>query len=107
VPQESYKMPVSALGFCLWAPAHGLEWSPAVVTRVNRDTVSLIYFAIDARMGVPRDGVRFVHDPSVAMISPDEGGIWDFTLLEKQFRELMGITDDFAGTSKRKKAEVA
>ena len=92
---------------CLWAPTADLEWSPALVTRINRNTVSVVVFSIDARMGVPKDGVRYVNDPGSQSISPDEGGVWDFTVDQKILRELMGITEEVPAPSKRKKAEVA
>lgn len=104
--QENYKMP-EPYCVCLWAPAQGMEWSPALVTKVSRNTVSVVVFTIDARMGVPKDGVRYLNDPGVQHISPDEGGIWDFSPEQKILRDLMGIKDDDVSPSRRRKAEVA
>jgi hypothetical protein len=106
-PQENYRMP-EPYTTCLWAPADGLEWSPALVTRVGRNAISLVVFSYDARMGLPKDGVRYFGDPSVFQISPDEGGIWKYTPDQELLRQLLGIKDDYAALQpKKRKAEVA
>jgi hypothetical protein len=104
--QEAYQPP-DPYTVCLWAPALGMEWSPALVTKIGRSGISVVLFSIDARMGLPKDGVVYVNDPRSFKIHPDEGGIWDFTVDQKILRELMGIKDDDFVQAPKKKSGAA
>jgi hypothetical protein len=72
-------MPKISLGPCLWRYAPGAEPSAALVTRVNRETVSVIVFPPDSRGGSPRDGVRHSSDPRVPKLATsNDTGVWDY-----------------------------
>lgn len=75
----------------VWRPAPGLTPAPAFVTACFRDTISVVAFPQDARIGMPKDGVRHIDDPGVARISPDEGGVWDYTEDQKMLRNVLGL----------------
>jgi hypothetical protein len=75
----------------LWRPAQDMDPCPAFVTGTSREAISVVAFPPDARMGVPKDGVRHIDDPVSANIAPDEGGIWDFTEDQKLLRNVLGL----------------
>lgn len=64
----------------LWRNAPGGEASYAVVTKYNRNSVSLAIFSPESRVIGPKDGVRFIEDPwnKTNGINPDTG-VWEAT----------------------------
>ena len=76
-PPEKFVMP-PAPTVVLWRHAPGGEASPAAVTKVGKQALSLMIFPPDSRVGVPKDGVRFIDDPFLKANVTD-GGVWDYT----------------------------
>ena len=74
---DKFVMP-PAPSVVLWRHAPGGEPSPAAVTKVGKQAISVLIFPPDSRIGVPKDGVRFADDPFLKANVTD-GGIWDYT----------------------------
>ncbi len=83
--QPQWQMP-SPPALVLWCNAPGGEQAYAVVTKYNRNSVSLAVFAPDSRALVPKDAVRHVNDPwNKTNGINGESGVWDFTSEHKEF----------------------
>lgn len=64
----------------VWRNAPGGEACYAAVTKRNKNSVSLLLWPPDQRVGVPKEGVRHVSDPwnKTQGINADSG-VWDYT----------------------------
>lgn len=63
----------------IWRHVIGGDPSPAVVTKLGRQGISVMVFPPDSRVGIPKDGVRHISDPQVKTQVMPESGIWDHT----------------------------
>ena len=74
-----WKMPKPS-PIVVWRNAPGGESFNAIVTQINRNSISLMLFPPESRVGVPKDGVRFIDDPwnKTNGINAD-AGVWEFT----------------------------
>jgi hypothetical protein len=74
----------------VWRNAPGGETAYAIVTKYNKNSVSLMIFPPESRIGVPKDGVRFIADPWNATngINADSG-VWEYTPEHELFMALV------------------
>ena len=89
VEPAKYQMPTPP-AVVVWRNAPGGEPNYAVVTKVGRQAVSLMIFPTDSRVGVPKDGVRFVGDPDNRHLALSDAGVWDYTDESKLLQKLAG-----------------
>jgi hypothetical protein len=62
----------------LWRHVIGGTPSPAAVTQVGRDAISVMIFPPDSRAGVPKDAVMHISDPRARTLVSPESGLWDY-----------------------------
>ena len=93
---KEFKMPAPP-AVVLWRNAPGGETAYAVVTKYNRNSVSLAIFVPESRVVVPKDGVRFVGDPwnKTQGINADSG-VWDYLDETKQFHAMQATLAELA-----------
>lgn len=84
----------------IWRNAPNAEPNYAIVTRYGRSAISVMIFPPDSRVGVPRDGVRFLEDPINRLQGIGEGGIWEYTDETKLIQELHAKLESFAKPAK-------
>jgi hypothetical protein len=80
-----FKMPPIALGdTVLWKHNRGsLEKTPAIVTRVGQEGISLLVIPPESRVGFSRDGVRHIDDPQNVKVVHSDTGVWEYTETHK------------------------
>lgn len=67
------------------------ERCAAIVTAIHTNSIDLMAFTSTGQL-IPRVGVKHVSDPSLRRMSqPNPGGVWDFTPMERQVRQLIGV----------------
>jgi hypothetical protein len=78
----------------VWRNAPGGETSYAMVTKLGRYAISVMIFPPESRVGVPKDGVRFIDDPwnKTQGINADTG-IWEYTEETLQLRKLLATNE--------------
>lgn len=84
-----YVSPVPNLGPILWAPRPGMPFYSAMVTKADRNAISVIVFAEDSKGGSPRTGVLHATDPRFATLGDQTQGVWDFTADQKELARLL------------------
>lgn len=89
VSTTKWQMPAPP-AIVIWRNAPGGETAYAIVTKYNKQSVSVMIFPPDSRIGVPKDGVRFIDDPwnKIQGLNADSG-VWDFTDEHKVLRFAM------------------
>lgn len=73
----------------LWAPSPDSEPSPAIVTAVGVDSISVAVFAPEGRGVTPKEGVRHRLDPGFGRLIDQSGGVWDYSNVDKRITEAM------------------
>lgn len=86
-PNGQYEMPVPP-PVVVWRNAPGGEPNYAIVTKYGRHAVSLMIFPPESRVGVPKDGVRFIDDPHLRLNALTDSGIWEYTDETKLIQDL-------------------
>jgi hypothetical protein len=77
----------------VWRNARGGESNFAIVTKFGRSAISVMIFPPDSRVGVPKDGVRFIDDPMNRNQNQSDSGIWEFTSDSLALRALQSLRD--------------
>lgn len=77
-PNSTYEMPQPP-PVVVWRDAPGGESNYAIVTKYGRSAISVMIFPPDSRVGVPKDGVRFIDDPANRRTGVGDAGIWEYT----------------------------
>jgi hypothetical protein len=90
-----FKMPSVALGdTVLWKHNRGsLEKTPAIVTRVGQEGISLLVIPPESRGGFSRDGVRHTDDPMNLKLVHSDTGVWEYT---ETHRRLLAVEESLA-----------
>lgn len=88
VQPEKYAMPTPP-AVVVWRNCPGGDPANAIVTKLGRSAISVMLFPPDSRVGVPKDGVRFVDDPANKANGNSDSGVWDYTDETKLISDLV------------------
>ena len=90
--QKSYVMPKPDLPLVRWFAQKGAPPAPALVLAQGERAIQAGIFYPGTKYMEIRDGVRHVSDPDIGRspMADEQGGLWDFSELEKKIRVVIG-----------------
>lgn len=96
VNPSEWKMPHPP-AIVLWRNAPGGEVSYAIVTKYNKQSISVMIFPPESRVGVPKDGVRHFDDPwnKIQGLNSDSG-VWEYTYEDRELAALKRTVAELA-----------